>query len=209
MAITSYSELKSAIADWMARTDVSGSTSDFISLAEARLNRELQAVEVDAALTGVVGSREIDVSALAIDRALALFFSDNGSEHEVDPASATNIVYTDENGAPSQWVWDDGKIKFDRPLDLAYPVRFRYDQKFALSDAAPTNWLLTNHPDLYLAASIAWGGAYIRDDITARWDAAASDFIAQVRHDLASRKRSTLRADPALVGSIGRYGLMS
>ena len=44
MAISTYSELKTAIADWMARSDVSGSAADFITLGEARLNRLLEVV---------------------------------------------------------------------------------------------------------------------------------------------------------------------
>jgi hypothetical protein len=31
---------------------------------------------------------------------------------------------------------------------------------FALSDAEPTNWLLTNHPDIYLYAVLVWGGLF-------------------------------------------------
>ncbi len=47
MAINSYSTLQTAIQDWMDRSDVSGDVADFISLAEARFNRELGLIEVD------------------------------------------------------------------------------------------------------------------------------------------------------------------
>ena len=59
MAITTYTELKSAIADYMARSDLTGNVEDFIALAEARLNRLLKMVETDATLTGTAASRRI------------------------------------------------------------------------------------------------------------------------------------------------------
>ena len=40
MAITNYSELKSAIADWLDRTDLTDQIPDFITLAEARHKRD-------------------------------------------------------------------------------------------------------------------------------------------------------------------------
>ena len=42
MAITTYSELKTAVANSLARTDLTTQIPDFISLAEARLSRELE-----------------------------------------------------------------------------------------------------------------------------------------------------------------------
>ena len=198
MPISNYTELKAAISDWMARSDVNGSASDFISLAEARLNRALSAVEVDANLTATAGSNEIDVSGLPIDRVLALFLKEYDDELVIDLASNSEISYFSDSGLPSKWVYDNSKIKFDRPCDINYPVRLRYDQKFELSDAAPTNWLLTNHPDLYLAASIAWGSIYVRDDARAEWGSIAEQFIPQVRAQLAKNKRGVLRPDPAL-----------
>ena len=41
MAITTYSELQTAIADFLARTDLTNDIKNFISLAEARMSREL------------------------------------------------------------------------------------------------------------------------------------------------------------------------
>jgi len=42
MAITTYSELKTAIANFLARDDLTSVIPDFISLAEGRLSRELE-----------------------------------------------------------------------------------------------------------------------------------------------------------------------
>tara|TARA_R100001594_G_scaffold21009_3_gene40603 strand:+ start:3020 stop:3190 length:171 start_codon:yes stop_codon:yes gene_type:complete len=42
MALSTYSDLKTAIANNLARTDLTDQMDDFIDLAEARLGRELK-----------------------------------------------------------------------------------------------------------------------------------------------------------------------
>ena len=43
MAISTYSELKTALTNWSKRTDLSTVLGDFIALAEARIQRSLLA----------------------------------------------------------------------------------------------------------------------------------------------------------------------
>jgi len=38
MSIATYSELQTAVADWMHRTDLTAKIPDFITLAESRIN---------------------------------------------------------------------------------------------------------------------------------------------------------------------------
>ena len=204
MAISTYDELKSAITDWMVRSDIAGSAGDFIALAEARLNRKLDAIETDATLAAVAGSNEISLSALSVDEAKGVILTVNDSEIAIQKADPQDIRYTSTAGQPTQWVWDADKIKFDRPSDAAYSVRFRYDQRFALSDAAPTNWLLTYHPDIYLAASIVWGMGYIADDKGFQWKGVLEEGLAEVQRVLAEKKRAPLRIDEGVTSLVGR-----
>lgn len=200
MAIANYTDLKTAVANWMARSDVSGEAGDFIMLAEARLNRELPAVETDVTLTGTIDSRRIDISAQNCVEPIALFLAETGSDEvEIQQQSDGAFPYLTASGRPSIWSVDGANIDFDRPLDAAYPFRFRLRQKFALSDGSPTNWLLTNHPDLYLAATLIWGGVFIQNfAYAAPFSAALEDGIPSVRNIIAQSKRGTLRVDPAL-----------
>ena len=160
MSLANYTDLQASVLDWMVRSGQTGQVVDWITLAEARLNRELGAVETDTTLTGVSGSRRIDISAVSMVRPIALFLAETGcDEVPISPATDGTFPYLTTSGRPSKWAVDGTNIDFDRPLDSAYPFRFRYREKFALATAS-TNWLLTNHPDVYLAATIVWGGAY-------------------------------------------------
>lgn len=207
MAIASYSDLQQAVSDWMSRADLLGNAADFISLAEARLNRELNPVEVDASLTGSVGSRTLDISSLAMVEPIALYIKDTGGELRILPRSEGTFPHLDSIGKPSIWATDGTLISLNRPCDQAYGFRFRYKQRFALSDAAPTNWLLTEHPDVYLAASVMWGGVFVQDGgYAASFKTLLDETIPSIRSAIAQTKRGELMVDPAL-SLVGRnYG---
>lgn len=201
MALDDYSALKSAIADWMTRNDLTGNIPDWIKLAEARLNRTLGPVEVNSTLSGTIGQRTISVSALSVVEPLALFLVDPTISDEIELAPKAEGTYPrlDTPDRPRFWSLDGSVIGFDRPLDLNYSFRFRYRQRFALSDSAPTNWLLTNNPDLYLAASIVWGGGFVDDlNKAAAFKTILDEGIGEVRNIIARGKRAVLSVDDSL-----------
>lgn len=198
MAITSYDELKAAVLDWMARTDVTGSTGDFVSLAEARLNRELGPITTDATLTGTAGSRRIDISSLSLVQPLALHIVVYGDEEAVNIRPDGSFPYLEDAAQPSYAAFEGTNIDFNTPLDQAYSFRLTYQARLALSDAAPTNWLLEQHPDLYLAACITWGGLYVKDDTeAAKWRVLADDALASVKNIESKKRRGILGTEVA------------
>lgn len=199
MAISTYAELKTAIANWMARSDLTGEVADFITLGEAALNRELPAVETDGTLTGVVDSRRIDISALSLVAPIALYIVISGDEELVTPKTDGTFAYLEASGRPTFWGLDGNYIDFDCPVDQAYSFRFRYRQRFALSDSATTNWLLTYHPDVYLAACLVWSGLFVRSsEVGSTFAEVLQAGIPQVRNIIAQRKRALATVDPAL-----------
>jgi hypothetical protein len=202
MPFSTYSELQSAITDWMDRADLSGNAADFITLAEARLNRELEAVETTTTLTGTISSRQIDISALSVIEPIGLFMRESSSDDDEDEIvykAPGTFPYEYDNDEPAFYTILGDNIEFDCPLDQAYPFRFHYRGRFALSEAAPTNALLTDHPDVYLAASIMWGGAYIKDvNSIAGYKTLLDEFMFETKSHLAQKKRGVLSVDPAL-----------
>lgn len=204
MALSNYSELKTAIQDWMARSDLAGSVPDWITLAEARLNRELQPVETDQTLTGVVDSREISVSAYSVVEALTLYLRDDITSDEREVTEKSGFPFEGTAGSPRFWDYDQtaAKIIFDCPLDQAYTFRLRFRQRFALSDSVTTNWLLTNHPDAYLAASIVWGGGFVQNiEQAAAYKALLDEALPSIRSTIAQSKRAILGVDLGLTSN--------
>lgn len=207
MALANFSDLKSSVTRWLARTDLAGDAEDFILLGEATLNRELPAVETEATLTGTVSSREIDISSLSIVEPRNLFLKRAGiGDILLTQKADGTFPYSDTNAQPRFWSIDGTKIKFDCPLDEAYSFRFEYQERFALSDASPTNWLLTNHPDVYLSAVLIWGGIFTRNDARAATFAETLRVgIPSVRNSIVQKKRAVLSVDAGLQGIGSRH----
>jgi hypothetical protein len=206
MPFNNYTELQASITDWMARSDVTGLATDFITLGEAGLNRELNQVGTTATLTGVSGQDYIDISSLSLIEPRSLFIEDTDAEYEMTKMELGTFTKHEFSGRPSIWAIEGSKITFDRELDQAYPFRFVYTGRFALSDAAPTNEFLTENPDLYMAASIVWGSVYVRSgtDISL-WSNMLGAFLESVKHTEAKKARGDMVVDPALLVIGRRY----
>jgi len=63
MAITTYAELKSSIANWLNRDDLTSVIPDFISLTEAGINRDLRHYKMVNRVDATLDSRYVQVPA--------------------------------------------------------------------------------------------------------------------------------------------------
>lgn len=166
MSISNYTELKTAIANWLHISSLSGTIPDFITLAEVSINRRLRArtfeTTMDATITA--GTRHV---ALPTDylEPKALWLTTYTPRQELTYKTPEQmVVITGSTGQPDDWTIDGDNIAVDIDADIDYSITFRYRQRFSLSTTNPTNWLLTNHPDIYLYGSLAQSGLYARDN---------------------------------------------
>lgn len=210
MTVSTYSELKTAIADWMARSDISASASDFITFGEARLNRSINPVATTANLTGTIGTSVLSVASLGIVSPVSLYGEDGGDERLILQQANGTFTIEDEDGFPDIWALEGGNIIFDCPLAEAYSFRFVYKGKLALSDVSPTNSFLIDFPDVYLAAAIYWGCVYTQNMQSAgNWKAILDEGLFEAKSTIAQSKRGTLSVDPMLLSSGGSYNVRS
>jgi hypothetical protein len=207
MPISTYADLKSAVADWLERSDLAGRIPDFITLAESRLNRLFRGrmSEVNTTLAASAGVRIV---------ALPGGFSEAVSVRLagcVDPLRFVDpglIEARTDAGQPRYWTIDGGALVFERPTDKAYAVTLRHLRKFVLSDAEPSNPILADYPDLYLFGALLEAAPFLRDaDLLAlfqtRFDAALREANAK-EHE--NRARAQLRGERGLVGQ-GAYSI--
>ena len=147
MAITTYGELQAAAANWLVRADLTTRIPEFIALAEARLNRTLRArlAEVEVSLSSTPGARFVLLPA-GFTEPLALWIVLGGARKAMRAAQPSILP-----------------VAFDRPCDQVYGLVLRMLAKFSLSNAAPTNALLSDYPDAYLYATLAEAGPFLRD----------------------------------------------
>jgi hypothetical protein len=209
MAISTYAQLQTAIAEWLERnseTEVTDNVADWIKLAESNLvlSLNLRALETEATLTGVVGNRAPTGFPTDFKAPISLFITTSGyGPAELTPQVAGKMAYSTTNGTPTAWVIDGTGLKFNCPCDQAYTFAFRYEPlALALATTDP-NWLLTNHPGAYLAASLVEACLFFGDHENAGiWQARMDKLVGLISdNDHRSKAVAVLTADPALLRS--------
>lgn len=168
MAITNYSELKTSVANFLARDDLTTQIPDFISMAESRMSRELNARSQEKRATATLTASDAYVS-LPTDLRSIRLVKLNTSPKEVleyyTPAKLDELYASNAQGKPRAYTIIGGEIKFAPEPDSAYTAEIVYMEGVPdLSDSNTTNEILTRHPDAYLYGALAAASVYLMDD---------------------------------------------
>lgn len=183
--IVDYATLKTEAAAMYAngRSDLVTLWSGFVQRAEAELNRVLRVNPQSALVTLTAAS-----GVLTVPTGWARVRSLRQTEANKPRIDVTDIVTVEEylsevteTGDPEYACEIDGTIYLaPAPVD---GVTFRVIcQKVvpALSDSATTNWLLLNHPDVYLYGTLEQASVYDHDD------GARANYAAKFREGIAT-----------------------
>lgn len=207
MAITTYAELKTAAANFLVRSDLTARIPEFISLAEARLNRVVRKrqAEVDASLTATPSSRSIALPA-TFSEPVNLWIVRSGERDALEYLDPALMEASAIAGEPMYWGIDGTSLVFERPCDSAYSFVLRHWAKYALSDAATTNTLLTDAPDVYLFATLAEAGPFLRDaNLSSAYEQKLTRALNELNaKDARAKGKQTLRTEAAAVLDGGR-----
>ena len=167
MAIGTYSELQSSIASFLARDDLTTQIPDFISLAEARMSRELEARSQEKRATASITSGDSFVSLPTDLRSVRLVKLNINPIEVLEYYTPIKLdeKYSSAGGRPRAYTVIGGEIKFAPVPDADYTAEIVYSEGTpALSDTNTTNTILTRHPDAYLYGSLAAASVYLLDD---------------------------------------------
>ena len=200
MALSTCSELKASVASWLARTadtQITSNVADFITLAEAHINRNLRVrqQESTSTFTTTSGSTNLPDDYLAWRR--LTWLGDTYVSLSYMSPDALNLWYPGvEDGIPARFTIEGGNI-VTRPTNDSTSFSFLYYAKLTpLEDDTDTNWLLTANPDLYLSATLAEANAFlINPDHAALW-AQKRDMIIAEMHSLSDATKGPAQMYP-------------
>jgi len=158
MALTTYTELKASLANWLNRSDLTTEIGDdFIKLAEADFNSKLR---VRAMIDQVSITVDAETVALPTDfLQIRDFYILSGQTKTplvyATPASMDATSGTSTTGRPSSFTILGDTIRFSPKPDATYTAKMNYFKKFAaLSSSVATNYILKSHPAIYLYGSL-------------------------------------------------------
>jgi len=168
MALTTYTELKASVADWLNRTDLTTEIPDFISLAEAQMERTLRTRQMLTRTTLTVDSEFETTPADFLEvRALKLTSTNPDTPLSFMTMDSLDDEATRETGGgrPKFFGVVGTEFRFVPTPDAAYTAEIVYFANLnKLSSSVATNFLLTSSPDAYLYGSLLQAAPYLQDD---------------------------------------------
>jgi hypothetical protein len=168
MALATYSDLQTAVGEWLHRSDLATRIPDFIRLAETRMNSDVDArgQELVVNLTTTAGSEYVALPADLVEmRRLVLMANPERVLRYSTPDQINSDYPSGSTGQPASFTVAGGNLELYPIPDAVYTVELLYRQRIpALSNTNTTNWLLTQAPDVYLYGSLMAAAPYVQDD---------------------------------------------
>lgn len=164
--IGTYDDLVAMVGNWLDRDDLNDRIPEFISLLEGRLNRLLRTVMQETPATFSITSGSYDLPT-DFRKMRKLYYAGQPAMmlSEVAPGDLVNW-----SGSPQPitrvYAIEGRTLSFadaatpERPITLSALYWRRIPP---LGTFQPTNWLMLEHPDIYLWGALHQAATYIRD----------------------------------------------
>lgn len=158
MALTNYSTLKTSIANWLNRSDLTDEIADdFIKLTEADFNSKLRVRKMVAQTSFTIDS-ETEALPTGFLQVRDIYILNGNTKVPLTyttPSQMDSTVGTSTTGLPNSFTILGDTFRFSPKPDATYTAYINYYKSFdALSDTTTTNYILTTHPAIYLYGSL-------------------------------------------------------
>lgn len=168
MAISTYAELQDAILAWINKQDIEQSLDSIIAMTEADLNCKVRHWKMEKRATVSLDDQYSRVPSDWIET-IRFYLTGNGTS-ELILASRSDLLNrrelaNDTGGTPRYYTMSDGAFEVFPTSNGNFTAELLYYGKTdALSNSVTTNWLLTDHPDVYLYGSLVHASAFMGED---------------------------------------------
>jgi hypothetical protein len=164
MALSTYSDLQTSTTNFLHRADLASVIPDLIALAEADIYRRLKISAMENS-----GSATLSAETLALPtgfRELRAIYLDTNPRTDLTfmPAMQMDRLYGGVSGTPRFYCVIGNAFKFAPVPSGSHTVNYVYYAAFDPLSTTPTNWLLTNHPDIFLYGTLMQSAPYIQND---------------------------------------------
>ena len=168
MSLSTYADLKTTVANYLARTDLTDQIPDFIALAERRMRREVRIREmlVSVELTATAGSNLLSLPADFLEaRDMVVVGNPTQPMNYLSPSALSRNPLSSVSGKPKEYTILANQFQLSPSPDFAYTLNLLYyANPTFLSDANQSNVFLVNVPDMLLYASLLEAEPYLMND---------------------------------------------
>jgi hypothetical protein len=163
--IVDYSTLKTSIAAFLHRTDLTSMIPEFIADAETRIYNELRIRAMEASFNETTSGGTVALPTGFLQ--WIYLYADTDPLSKLQRKDVEWIVtnYQGSTGVPKFFARNGDNLMFgpEPSSDTALIGRY-YKRLDALSDSNTTNWFITNAPDLIRYGALCEAAPYMQDD---------------------------------------------
>ena len=169
MALNTFTALKASIADFLNRDDLTAVIPDFISLAEAQINRDVRHWKMEARSSGQQSSGD-EYMQIPADWVETIRLHLTGTGTTVvnlvsrDSMADKRAGQEDTAGTPIMYTHADGQFQLYPTPSTDTDFELLYFQKIPSLISNSDNWLLLEAPDVYLYGALLHSAPYLAED---------------------------------------------
>lgn len=185
MTIASYSDLLTAVANWVERADLTSRIPEGIVLCEAKMNRYLRTRDMETlnqafSITGEYVNMPTNCAEVRS------FYRNDAPRNPLLflPDDAQTDLYGSNTAPPKYYSIVGGQFHFAPPPNGTYTATIVYTLKVpALTGANTTNWMITAHPDAYLYGVKAEMLGLLEDPAADKWSQMFYGVMGEIQDD--------------------------
>lgn len=195
MAISTYADLKAAVASWLDRTDLTATIPDFVTFAETDIRADLRCRAMEQYTIGTLSGATLDHPDGYLE-GRALTVGGKGYEY----VTPERFAAASDANSSLRCFTSIGQTLYILNAEDGDDYSLIYFKAFdAFSADDDTNWLLTNYPNVYLFAACKHAGTYLDDDAkvnkyTTLYQDALGRIAAREKQSASSGGRMTMAA---------------
>jgi hypothetical protein len=163
MALNTYTALCAAVEAWLARSDLTAQVPDFVTLAEAKLNRTIRTRQMEQRSTATAA----EYLALPTNFLELRNIKTTGTPaYTLEQRAPFEMDALDDgtSGRPSRYCLLANQIRLAPVPDSTYTLEIDYWEALPPLSSNSTNWLLDLAPDVYLYGALLEASAFMQDD---------------------------------------------
>lgn len=183
MTISTYTELKTEVADFAHRSDLTSKMDTFCILAETVINKDLRVQEMETILDVTFNDAFYDLPTDYLEMR-AIHIENSGARVPIKSYSPQQLdrLYSRATGTANGFAIHGGQIEL-RPAPTATATvdgAITYFKRLTTLTGTSTNDILTYYPMIYLSAMMLQVYLYLQDDIElAKWSEIYNSQIKQ------------------------------
>ena len=157
MALNSYSALKTSVANWLNRSDLTTEIEDFVVLAEKDFNSKLRIRKMIAQSSVTINAETVALPTGFL-QIRDFFITQGGTKHSltyITPTQMDQIKGSSTTAMPEVYTILGDNFRFAPIPSSSFTGTLNFYKEFdPLSDSNTSNFILTSHPAIYLYGSL-------------------------------------------------------